>query len=496
MRIFVNFMKAEGRQLPEEDFDADLDDGLPPSPEQVQRAIAGLRDVVAQAVSEPGDLCNTWVVLARELEKRPHLQGAAIEVYHEAIATLRELGSRHSWENIVARQMVGALSLKGGLLDDARRWLSECAALVVETPGHPRDRKLFGTVSSRHSRGEFAAMVARLRAKERHDSGDVAGARSFVEESKRLLEDPLCPVGRSVAPPLCKPGATDLDIASDLKQLWVTIPDQSSRILRYRFEGGMSDSSIVTVELNEHLDIGEAASLAVQSLGQIRVACTTDSVEARVRLQHQGRLCEFVLHLLPLAREIIPQDTIPKLRGKPDRRRLELLLIMRDKGRGWNGELLSDRPRPRSLEKVVLSQPGTLSSAPPLLPLPQGQPPPRTMQQAPQSTPHKGQRRPSEGAEADGALPRWVESVKVVEAPQRLTLAVKLSSDISPQELRLEDLDLGVNEDTGVARLAVRGRDLPEATLTAPLGAALAEMTAKWRRAAGILELRFPSALG
>lgn len=44
----------------------------------------------------------------------------------------------------------------------------------------------------------------------------------------------------------------------------------------------------------------------------------------------------------PLCHEIVPEDTVPRLRGKESRRRLEVRLFKRNKDQKWFGDLVSE----------------------------------------------------------------------------------------------------------------------------------------------------------
>merc|ERR1711939_1012983 len=102
------------------------------------------------------------------------------------------------------------------------------------------------------------------------------------------------------------------------------------------------------LDLNDHLGIGEEASSAVDSLSQFRVMCENDQVDIRVRLQREnGSICQFQLFLKPLAHEIIPEDTVPRLKGREGKRRLEVKLFKRDKQTGWSGDLVKGHVKPK-----------------------------------------------------------------------------------------------------------------------------------------------------
>lgn len=493
LRIFVNCMKEHKlNQSPTgEIVDEDLDDGLPPASEMVDKAVRNLQEVLEQAATQPRDFPCTWVAIARELEQKPHLEEAAIRVYEEAVDALDALQGARGWEPAVVRQMLGALCLRRGRLQDAESWLAESAELASKAPGHPREQKLFASISSRHSRGEFAAMVARLRAKASYESGDAERARALLQESEQLLASPPLPfVPAARAAAASAPGGVAPvaggAAAWDGQQLWAAEPQERRTVARYRFEGS-SSSATVTLDLNEHLGLGEAASATVHSSDQIRVDCTADSVKLRLRLHHEGRVWEFRLLLHPLALEIIPEDTTLRLRGAAGRRRLELLLVFRDKDRLWYGELLSDKVRPLPKAAVAAERPGPPAAAPAASPTAG---PPRA--QEPRAVPEpcdaaRGAARPAACGEQRA---HWVESVEGSEAQDKVTLAVKLGCAVDPPSLSLEDLELEVNA-SGSLRLSVRGKDLPVLTLEAPAGADVATLAAKWRKATGVLELRF-----
>merc|ERR1712125_267081 len=82
------------------------------------------------------------------------------------------------------------------------------------------------------------------------------------------------------------------------------------------------------------------------SLKQFRVRCDNDSVDVRLRLKDdKGRVREFQLWLQPLVHEIIPEDTVPRLKGREGKRRLEVKLFKRDKDRKWMGDLVTGTPK-------------------------------------------------------------------------------------------------------------------------------------------------------
>lgn len=58
-------------------------------------------------------------------------------------------------------------------------------------------------------------------------------------------------------------------------------------------------------------------------------------MDVRLRLRLGQKVVQLRLFLQPLAREIIPEDTVPRLRGRESRRRLEVRLFKRDKQHRW-----------------------------------------------------------------------------------------------------------------------------------------------------------------
>ena len=60
----------------------------------------------------------------------------------------------------------------------------------------------------------------------------------------------------------------------------------------------------------------------MSSLRQFKVRCEEKCLEIQLRLRSE-KLWHFVLKLEPLCHEIIPEDTVPRLRGKDAKRRLE-----------------------------------------------------------------------------------------------------------------------------------------------------------------------------
>jgi len=230
------------------------------------------------------------------------------------------------------------------MLQKASDWLSQCAEAVAQTEGHPRDQVLWnGQFSTPQTRIEFAVMVLKLRAKTCIELGDEQGAHTHINEAKRLQ---AAATGDAVERQTALgPAAATPQSKDTIKELWAATPAEEKRMKEYHFmdEG---PTVLVMLDLNTHLGIGEEASASVESLRQFKVECKEKSVDIQLRLRRcDGRVIHFRLQLDPLAKEIVPEDTVPKLRGKESKRRLEVKLFKRDKDMKWYGDLVSDRAK-------------------------------------------------------------------------------------------------------------------------------------------------------
>merc|ERR1712039_148961 len=128
------------------------------------------------------------------------------------------------------------------------------------------------------------------------------------------------------------------------KELWAAVPQEEKQLKQYTFTDN-GPTVLLMLDLNSHLGLeGTQGSDAVESLQQFRVICEKDSIDIQLRLQHPvtGKICHFQLWLHPLAKNIVPEDTVPKLRGKESKRRLELMLFKEDKQDKWFGNLVSE----------------------------------------------------------------------------------------------------------------------------------------------------------
>eukprot|EP00927_Polykrikos_kofoidii_P037725 TRINITY_DN31942_c0_g1_i1.p1 TRINITY_DN31942_c0_g1~~TRINITY_DN31942_c0_g1_i1.p1 ORF type:complete len:436 (+),score=61.50 TRINITY_DN31942_c0_g1_i1:83-1390(+) len=166
-----------------------LDAGVP-THEQVERGLVNLEALLTSEDAEKlgmgfDDTVGVFMLLATGLERDPRLNPAAICVYEACLDRQRVCG----WERCVILHRLSLACLKTGRLRDAEKWLTECATLVVEADGNPKDEILFGgAVSSRLTRREFAATVEKLRCKVYHDLGDSRRAREHFDQAKRLSE--------------------------------------------------------------------------------------------------------------------------------------------------------------------------------------------------------------------------------------------------------------------------------------------------------------------
>jgi len=221
-------------------------------------------------------------------------------------------------------------------------------------------------------------MVEKFRAKVCMELGDEGRARLHVAEGQRLEaaasgdaverhaaaprpgEAGRAPPAQPKAAAAPGPAAIPRDA---FKELWSEEPAEERRLKQYSYvdEG---PTVMLILDLNEHLGIGQEASAAVESLRQFRVQCEAHSADVQLRLRRaDGRVRHFRLLLQPLAKEIVPEDTVPRLRGKESKRRLEVRLFKRDKQQTWFGDLVADSSRPGQLPTGTSTK-GSSSVAP------------------------------------------------------------------------------------------------------------------------------------
>ncbi|CAK9031117.1 Hypothetical protein SCF082_LOCUS19504 [Durusdinium trenchii] len=320
--------------------------------ESVARGIAQMEmlmtsEEAAQVVAP----ASTFVLLGMALEEKPKLGLGALASYKKSLELLK---NNNEWERCVLLQQLGAMSFRLGRMSEAKNWFQDCSQAMRAAPGHPRDARLFqNSFSTSQTRLEFAAKVEKFMAQICRHLGDNTGAHAHALEAQLLLSqgagsDAVQRVEAGKAPATQGPDA--------LKQLWEEEAEEI-RLKQYSFldEG---PTVLVMLDLNEHLPM-ENASTAVTSLRQFRVTCQEKSVEIQLRLRAPasgGKVKHFLLMLDPLSHEIIPEDTVPRLRGKESKRRLEVKLFKRNKEQKWFGDLVADAPAPKERAKKVAAK--------------------------------------------------------------------------------------------------------------------------------------------
>jgi len=471
-----------------------------PDQAAIDRAIAHMEmlmtsEEAAQVVAP----ASTFTLLGMALEEKPKLGLGAVASYKKALQLLK--GSE--WERCVLLQQLGAASFRVGLFAEARKWLKDCSELCRAAPGHPKDVKLFqGAFSTQQTRLEFASMVEKFQAQAAMKAGDMDAAQAHAAEAKRLQQ---AVAGDAVE--RVQEGPKEKKEMDPFKQLWAEAAEEV-RLKQYSFmdEG---PTVLVMLDLNEHLPIGNDASAAVTSLRQFRVNCQEKSVEIQVRLRMpdaDGRLMHFILRLDPLCHEIVPEDTVPRLRGKESRRRLEVRLFKRNKDQKWFGDLVSevkaeknDKPRkaafapkgsllnPLTPEEIAkLPKPGTTTN--------DNRPSSFTSEahglEASKDAPYK----PSSAdakleSKTSCARPSWVDRISHDHLDGHILLSIQLPE--SPSDVSMEDLDLAV-DDTSRTLTLTFGR-CPGEALNLPLPKErVGDLQARWRKKVKTLELRFP----
>jgi len=308
-----------------------------------------------EALRAGNDPAATFVLLAMALEEKPKLQLGAFECYKKALELSKMCRDtdQNRWERITILQQLGKLCINQGRPEDAKGWLADCAQLCSKADGHPKDSALFGgSFSTPQTRSEFAVTIERFRAKACFDLGDNNGANQHIAEAKRL--DALA--GGDAVARLTAQAATKEEAgrAADVngnspKDLWAAKPDTERRLKEYRHEDA-GPCVLLILDLNDHLGMGEDASACVESLQQFRVHCESRLVDVQLRLRHKGKVCHFRLLLDNLIREIVPEDSVPKLKGRPGKRRLEIMLFKAEKDASWTGDLVGRGKVPEPLD--------------------------------------------------------------------------------------------------------------------------------------------------
>lgn len=250
--------------------------------------------------------------------------------------------------------------------------------------GHPRDVSLFhGAFSTGQTRSELKAQVEKMRAQAYHKLGDMPKAHSHLAEAQKLMAlasgdaverveasksaaaavggssgyggavGSTAPVATSAAS-TSKPAAEDLGAAGDIRQLWAADVAEEAPLNKYRYTDDGATASLI-LDLNDHLGLGDEASTLVDSLRQFKVTCTAESVTIRLRIRcpptRKGyTVRELKMHLEPLALEIVPEDTVPRLKGREGKRRLEVKLFKRKADQKWFGDFVKSGEKPKKAE--------------------------------------------------------------------------------------------------------------------------------------------------
>jgi len=346
------------------------EDGGRLKPEAIEHGVAAVEKMLSSedAIRMGGAPAATFVCLAMALEEKPHLHLGAIRCYEKSLEIIDRKSKRlkqptGSWERAVVLQQLGVVCLRQSLIREGERWLVECVQECAKTDGHPRDVVLFGgAFNTPQTRVEFVATVEKVLSKLYEQLGDQEKSRAHwqnVERLSRLSSSDA--VERAVARGETAgqnaksgkeqsrsssgtgTGVAQTAAGSTPRALWASSPAEERNLKEYRYVDEGPTVSVL-LELNEHLGIGEEGSAVVQSLQQFRVHCNSDSVDIKLRLERKdSEVWEFCLHLAPLVYEIIPEDTVPRLRGREGKRRLEVKLFKKDKKITWRGDLVSSK---------------------------------------------------------------------------------------------------------------------------------------------------------
>lgn len=544
VELFLGSARAEG----EADSCSPPFGGGAPDDEAIERGIAVVQKLMTsdEAIQMGGTPSATFVCLGMALEEKPMLGGAAVRCYEKGLEFLGRRGGG-GWERAVVLQQLSAVGLRQGRLQDAKRWLEDCTEAIKSAPGHPRDAQLFsGAFNTKQTRMEFMATIEKMRAQVCGRMGDKELAYAHLAESQRLeqlasgdaVERQLLQQSQasSSSSSTSRPSGSFVPAASPApstgctpKELWAMQPAKEVRLKEYRYTDEGPTVSVI-LELNEHLGIGAEASEIVKELQQFRVQCEPHSVHVQLRARRvDGQVYAFLLRLDPLCKEIVPEDTVPRLKGKEGRRRLEVKLFKRDKDNKWFGDIVSESKPVRSEVKGRKAD-----AAPPpakgtlLNPLT-----PEELARLPRPSGGNADNRPStwqevssgpccggsssgpsvngasvsspavpqalDRAQAVSAWPAWVAGLEERPAlPEEAesgaaALALLQLGDAGGEPVALQDLALDADVASGVLRLSL-ARDGGAAgclELRAPPGSTLEGLVPKWRRKARILELRF-----
>lgn len=530
----------------------------------------GIAAIWKMLTSEDGirmgtDPSATFVCLAMALEEKPLLQAGAARCYEKALELMEAKRKRlriteGSWEKAVVLQQLGTVCLRQGQPEVGAKWLEESLVECSEVEGHPREAVLFGgAFNTKQTRLDFIGTVEKFTAKAYHDMGDNVRAQQHYEEVQRLSRMQSCDaVERTEAQNEAKASQSSVGTSKPSneappnapKALWAATQVEEKRLSEYRFvdEG---PTVLLVLDLNDHLGIGVEASNAVDSLAQFKVNCQDQSVDVRVRLMREnGKVCQFQLLLDPLVHEVIPEDTVPKLKGRDGKRRLEVKLFKRDKKIEWRmGDIVKQHIKPKpsaadakakpksqaqgtmlnplSADEIAkLPRPGGAntdnrpsswqgpSREAPVLLHKQELPPPKSTDNRPSSAvkqepakkkaPEEESLAPSKiqaastttsanetpQAPKPTTLPPWVERVEERSLPSGgLELDVHLGSEAG-EGVGMADLELEGDDVAGL-RICLHGNSSP-LVLSIQQGTDTTALRAKWRRKTRVLELRLP----
>jgi len=346
-----------------------------------------------------------------------------LRCYEKAV---EHLGSCGGWERCVILQQLGAACIQQGRFEESQRWLDDCAAECARAKGHPKDAVLLnGCISTQQTRMEFCATIEQLRAQSRYKLGDEEQAMWHIAEAKRME---AATTGDAVQRIDTEQASRSAGISAtaktdEVRELWAATPKEQRRVKQYHFSDE-GPTVLLVLDLNEHLGIGAEASAHVQSLQQFRVECESHTVNVQLRLRHRDRnILGFSLRLHPLVHEIVPEDTVPKLRGKDSKRRLEVKLFKRDKNQEWYGDLVkSSAPTLRSKTATSDSQ-GTL-----LNPLTAEE-----LAKLPTPSGNGGENRPSFWS---GSSPDWLQQP---DRPRPAPMATLATFDVSASEAQRQE---------------------------------------------------------
>eukprot|EP00927_Polykrikos_kofoidii_P019016 TRINITY_DN18862_c0_g1_i1.p1 TRINITY_DN18862_c0_g1~~TRINITY_DN18862_c0_g1_i1.p1 ORF type:complete len:486 (-),score=92.44 TRINITY_DN18862_c0_g1_i1:181-1638(-) len=348
----------------------------PLPPEAIERGIETTEKMLCSedAISMGGRPAPTFVCLAMAMEDKPQLQWASVRCYEQALKYVNRQHVGASWERAVILEQLAAVCHRNGRSEDAVKWLLQCTEECDKAPGHPRDAVLFdNNFNTSQTRLEFRATVEKFLAQAYHKIGDLPQAHEHMAKAQQLQKEitsdaverqsQLMGSNKAVADtaPGHQPSSSPAVVGvGDIKELWAGAAEEH-RLKRYRYtdEGA---TVLVILDLNEHLGLGEEASSLVESLRQFRVLCEQDSVDVRLRVRMPSvrgnglrRIHEYHLRLEPLVQDIIPEDTVPRLRGREGKRRLEIKLFKRDKDRRWPTDLVRSDAKVRKAEKTSVA---------------------------------------------------------------------------------------------------------------------------------------------